>query len=285
MRTDQDSSLFLGSPADIQREIRCLIKGSRSMKVAVAFIGRQKWSDLFQDYRGKVQVICWLDTVNTDPYAVEGMKEQRDKFEVKQIDSMHAKVYLAPGAAAVVGSANLSTPALANSTSGQHEAAVLVRRREIVNEIGQWFDEKWRSEARDITPDDFARAKAKYDAARAARSDNLDSIRLVGGPTKPGMADAVVTSAADSSMQGPVSSTDDVTVPQFTPISTMPMSPVDGRPLYRGGRRRRCLYVRCARGNEARDPRTRSHRTHNRIPLQPSFHARRVSRGALGYCD
>ena len=115
-------------------------------------------------------MICWLSSTNTNPYAVEEMRNQAG-FAVRQIDWMHAKVYLAPGAAAVVGSANLSEPALSDSgTAGQYEAASLITEREEIAAVGHWFDQMWGYDARAITDVDITVAKERYDAARSARS-------------------------------------------------------------------------------------------------------------------
>jgi hypothetical protein len=120
---------------------------------------------LFGEYRGNLQVICWLKSPGTNPYAVEEMMKQ-PRIKVRQVDSMHAKVYLAPGAAAIVGSANLSGVALGDrETAGRHEAAVLLEEPGVVKEIAQWFDRLWSSKACvDITDEDIRAAKIVYDA-------------------------------------------------------------------------------------------------------------------------
>src|SRR5438105_4684218 len=84
---------------------------------------------------------------------------------------MHCKVYLCPNMAAVVGSANLSQSALSEAEiSGQDEAAVQIRERYIVKEIGDWFNALWRdSRTERIKVSDVAVAKDVWNRARKAR--------------------------------------------------------------------------------------------------------------------
>jgi len=94
------------------------------MKVAVAFVNECS-RDFFEGYPGELQVICWLKSTGTNPRAVAKLMK-RARTTVRQLDKMHAKVYLAPGAAAIVGSANLSEVALGDfGMTGRHEAAGL----------------------------------------------------------------------------------------------------------------------------------------------------------------
>src|SRR5438445_6106369 len=137
--------MFLSTPSQIRRAIGLLAARASRMELAVAFIG-QDWRDAIADFGGPLRVICWLSSTNTDPEAVEQMM-RRPHIQVRQRDSMHAKVYLAPGVGAVVGSANLSRRALAEiEESGQDEAAVMLRDRPNLNAIETWFRLLWQSE-------------------------------------------------------------------------------------------------------------------------------------------
>ncbi len=70
-----------------------MIRNSVLMKIAVAFVGRH-WRNLFADYNGRVQLICWLSSTNTNPYAVEEMRNQPG-FEVRQVDIKDDDIALA----------------------------------------------------------------------------------------------------------------------------------------------------------------------------------------------
>lgn len=66
----------------------------------------------------------WLTRGATDPEAVKQLMRPGSGFKVRHLHAMHAKVYLAawPKGFAVVGSANLSSPALAgNDHAGNTE--------------------------------------------------------------------------------------------------------------------------------------------------------------------
>src|SRR6478736_6661190 len=99
---------FLKNPAESRKALDRLQSGKR-LDLAVAFIGADWW-ELLSDYGGKLRVICWLSSTNTNPYAVEDLMN-RPSTEVKQRDSMHCKVYISPAKGAIVGSANLSKAA------------------------------------------------------------------------------------------------------------------------------------------------------------------------------
>lgn len=155
-----EACAFLRSPSEIHAAIAELTKKSPRMKLAVAYISPH-WRSVFANYIGTVQVICWLDSTNTNPNAVEEIMKN-SRFMVRQAHSMHAKVYLAPGIGAVVGSANLSSTALNDSdTAGKYEAAVLVKDVHVVHQIAEWFEKLWQS-ADVIEDDDLTRAKEAF---------------------------------------------------------------------------------------------------------------------------
>ena len=162
--------LFLPDPPAIRVALHQLTHKSGKLDVAVAFIGADWW-DLLGNFSGKTRVICWLSSVNTNPYAVAGML-RRANLRAKQHNSMQAKIYLAPKVGAIVGSANLSKAALNEfDTAGQCEAAVLVRDRTALSEINSWFEEMWTSAStREITSPQLAAAKSAWDEARANAS-------------------------------------------------------------------------------------------------------------------
>jgi phosphatidylserine/phosphatidylglycerophosphate/cardiolipin synthase-like enzyme len=127
---------FLENPRDIRRAVRDLVRRAKRMDLAIAFVG-QDWRDAIADFRGRLWVVCWLSSTNTNPYAVQQMMRE-DRVEVRQRDVMHAKVYLARAVGAVVGSANLSRRALDSAdVSGQYDAAVLLRDAANRSAIGQ----------------------------------------------------------------------------------------------------------------------------------------------------
>ncbi len=167
---------FLRNPPEIRKAI-CTLQSGKELCLAVAFVGAD-WNQLLSDYQGSLRVVCWLSSTNTNPYAVESLMKRRDT-NVKQRNSMHCKVYLAPKFGAVVGSANLSQAALSeDDISGQDEAAVLVVLPSIVGQIGDWFEALWNDrKTHCIKEPDIVAAKVAYDkrprsaAAKKTRGD------------------------------------------------------------------------------------------------------------------
>ena len=158
---------YLSTPKSIRK---CLVRGldaTASLDAAVAFIGTD-WANILGTFSGPVRLVCWLSSTNTNPYAVEQMM-QRENFCVVHQPAMHAKVYLLKGdrSSCIVGSANLTGAALSiDSASGQYEAAIYVRSKDLVQIITHWFDELWEV-ARPITQTDLASAKEAWKKARS----------------------------------------------------------------------------------------------------------------------
>ena len=62
---------FLPNTAAIRRAVHILFRSNR-IDMAVAFI-RADWEEILAGYGGKLRVICWLSSTNTDPYAVKSL--------------------------------------------------------------------------------------------------------------------------------------------------------------------------------------------------------------------
>jgi hypothetical protein len=156
----QADSKFLPNPGAIRREIHYLASASKRLDLAVAFIGPE-WQRLLSNFAGPIRAVCWLNHPATDPDAVK-LLISRHNAAVKQRNGLHTKVYLAPGNGAIVGSANLSHPALTEKIGiPQCEAALAVYDRKRVEEIGKWFNSLWgdRPQTRGISEADLERAK------------------------------------------------------------------------------------------------------------------------------
>ena len=131
---------FLRDPGAIRKCIAKTLEESNSLDAAVAFVGRD-WADIIGTFSGRVRVICWLSSPNTNPYAVDQMMTRKN-ICVRQLSAMHAKVYILKGESprCVVGSANLTGAALSEeNASGQYEAAVEVSDRRRVGIVERWF--------------------------------------------------------------------------------------------------------------------------------------------------
>ncbi len=156
---------FLGDRAAIRAAIVDSFRAAKSADVAVAFIGHD-WAELIGQTKAQLRVICWFASTATNPIAVCQMLERG--IRVRQVDEMHAKVYLTYGqaAAAIVGSANLSRAGLSSDDAlGRHEAALVVRGGSELAVIAKWFEQLWRASS-EITNQDIQAATAAWRAAR-----------------------------------------------------------------------------------------------------------------------
>ena len=162
---------FLSSPGSIRKCLVNELQDAESLDAAVAFIGRD-WADILGTFPGPVRIVCWLSSPNTNPFSVEQMM-QRDRICVRQLSTMHAKVYILNGHTprCIVGSANLTGAALSEeNASGQYEAAVDIVEREVVQTISRWFADLWGN-ADLISDSDLSSAKDAWEKAQSTRSN------------------------------------------------------------------------------------------------------------------
>lgn len=159
---------FLGSPAEIRAALVRAFANANEVDAAVAFVG-EDWWNILGTTLAPVRLVCWLSSTNTNPYAVEQMLAYG--FSVRQLDRMHAKVYLTRGKtpSAIIGSANISGAALASDdAAGQVEAAAWVSTPTAIADVAAWFDKIWQ-QARKISSTDIETAKRAWRAAHAGR--------------------------------------------------------------------------------------------------------------------
>lgn len=162
---------FLPHPRAIRRALADALHKADRLDLAVAFVGSD-WADILGGFDlQQARLICWLLSTNTNPFAVRQMIARG--VRVRHAKAMHAKVYLARGskALAIVGSANLSSAALADDEAGgQFEAAIEVRSAPAVSRIAAWFDALWRSDAvSEVSDADLDGAELAWKAARKSR--------------------------------------------------------------------------------------------------------------------
>lgn len=159
---------FLSSPAEIRAALVRAISIANALDVAVAFVG-EDWWNILGTTSAPVRLVCWLSSTNTNPFAVEQMLMRG--FSVRQLDRMHAKVYLARGKTptAIIGSANISGAALAGDDAvGQFEAAASVSAPATIADVTAWFNKIWQ-QARKISSTDIETAKRAWRVAHTGR--------------------------------------------------------------------------------------------------------------------
>src|ERR1044071_2221803 len=146
--------------SQLTKAIRRLIASKRPIKAAIAYWGSGAFETLGLDSRRKnVKVICCLANGKSDPNVISKFAKR-----ARQNDRLHAKVIWTP-TAAIVGSANASSnglPEEENKTVGLVEAGILIDDKELLKEIGSWFDSEFKKAAR-ITKLDLKQAKEARD--------------------------------------------------------------------------------------------------------------------------
>jgi hypothetical protein len=94
-------------------------------------------------------------------------KSESKQSGLKQLDWLHAKVYLFDNVA-IVGSANASASGLTlegEEAVGLREAALMTTDRRSLRGIRQWFDETW-SASEPVEDDDLSWAQARWTTRR-----------------------------------------------------------------------------------------------------------------------
>lgn len=133
------------------------------VRCAVAFWGKGA-EGLFGPAVRNAKIICNLSMGGTNPAQIDLLMKGR-RFEIKQCDNLHAKVYI--GEKVVITSANASVNGLGVEGT---EAGTWIEAGVSLSEIGilvPWFDALW-DRCREITPDDIKSAKDIWDRRRRA---------------------------------------------------------------------------------------------------------------------
>ena len=141
---------------------------SPTVDCAVAFWGHHA-NGWFKRAR-KVRIICNLRSGCTDADLIAGFLEKRDKYQVRQCDRLHAKVYIG-GDKAVVTSANASTNGIGSKDGkGWIEAGIFL---DGAKKQQEWFNSLWDDAklVREVTPADIALAGLKAQELAAALKD------------------------------------------------------------------------------------------------------------------
>ncbi|MEQ8651221.1 MAG: phospholipase D family protein [Kiloniellales bacterium] len=153
--------------AEATDQISNLIK-SGNPRLAVAFWGdgAAKRLGLLSNTSG-CQVICNLKMGGTNPREIKLLLDAG--VSVRQLDTLHAKVYLADGGA-LVGSSNASANGLSfqgGECSGWEEANLRVESGPTHDAIAKWFEQLWQSgEARPVTKSDLTLAQEIWSRRR-----------------------------------------------------------------------------------------------------------------------
>lgn len=157
--------------------IKFLAKETK-LRIAVAFIGNGA-SKLINHAATDVKITCNLSMGGTNPNEVQILINRFGQKNVKQIDNLHAKLYIGEKYA-IVGSANMSVNGLGTQPKGLREAGYKFKLGQPSGERSvDWFDVLWK-DAREITDEDIADAKEKWNSGSPARNGDwkADSLNI-----------------------------------------------------------------------------------------------------------
>lgn len=164
------------SGEEIPEEIKSALSAADEAKLAVAFWGDGALDRLgLSEFQGKAQIVCDLWSGACNPGVISELLE---RFEVRTLGRMHAKVYWTPKKA-VAGSANASSNGLGSEGTEVlegWEAAVALTEAPALHKISGWFDKVWDA-AEPVSKQDINKAKANWKWNRDKRPLN----RRVGG--------------------------------------------------------------------------------------------------------
>lgn len=140
--------------------IKKLLMTEPTLRIATAFIGSGA-NQLIGNNCTDVKIVCNLTMGGTNPHEVATLIQQFGKSNVRQINNLHAKLYI--GAEyAIVGSANMSNNGLGFQPTALREAGYMFPLDPSnPHDSLDWFDQLW-GEAREITPKDLRDAEEKW---------------------------------------------------------------------------------------------------------------------------
>ncbi len=143
----------------LSKEIKKLLAIENNLRIAVAFIGdgANQWINAKD-----VKIICNLTMGGTNPQEIRRLIERFGKNNIKQIDNLHAKLYIG-SEYAIVGSANMSSNGLGNQPNALREAGYKFKVDQPSGKRSlDWFDNDWWNNALSITQQDLQEAAGTW---------------------------------------------------------------------------------------------------------------------------
>lgn len=140
--------------------IKKLLMTEPTLRIATAFIGTGA-SQLIGHKSTDVKIVCNLTMGGTNPHEVATLIQRFGKNNIRQINNLHAKLYIG-SEYAIVGSANLSNNGLGFQPTALREAGYMFPLDlSSQHDSLDWFDQLW-GEAREITSKDLKDAEEKW---------------------------------------------------------------------------------------------------------------------------
>ncbi len=156
---------------NVKKEIKNLVGSGSTLKIAVAYWGKGATKELGLDKlptNSLVTVICDLMSGACNPKEISCLRKHIGNDAVKQLDGLHAKVWLTENGA-IIGSSNASANGLGfegNETNTLIEANFFIKSQAALNAIDKWFD---NLKPKDISPSDLKRAEKLWKRRRLGR--------------------------------------------------------------------------------------------------------------------
>jgi len=171
------ATAILTSPTDIRRAIKRAITKAPAC-IAVPFWGRHALEALGLNKRDSkgVRILCNLSAGGCNPDVIRALISLG--FQVRALESLHAKVYLGPKSA-VLGSANASIDGLGldKKNPGWNEACTVIDDPDAVKQLGDWFELLWK-DAADLSKPQTAQILLEQ-ADRAPPALRVDPVDLL----------------------------------------------------------------------------------------------------------
>jgi hypothetical protein len=157
---------------NVKKEIKNLVGSGSTLKIAVAYWGKGATKELGLDKlptNSLVTVICDLMSGACNPKEISCLRKHIGNDAVKQLDGLHAKVWLTENGA-IIGSSNASANGLGfegNETKSLIEANLFITNQDTLKSIDTWFE---NLNHRKITDKDLKRAEKLWKRRRVGRS-------------------------------------------------------------------------------------------------------------------
>ena len=173
----------------ITHKIKKLVQNAETLDIAVAFWGYGAFELLGLDQidkenRKNVRIICNLGHGGTNPSEIENLIKQ--KFEVRHLNTLHAKTYISEKAI-IVGSANASANGLGHEASeidSWEESAIFQTDNQVIHHARNWFEELY-NRSKCVTPEYIKEAKNIWGKRRTQRKmlygskDNISLLEVI----------------------------------------------------------------------------------------------------------
>lgn len=177
---------FLGA-SDTMTEIKELLASGSLVKAAVSYWGDGAIDSLCINDSQELTIVCDILSGGCNPVEIRRLIRILGKERVLTYDRLHAKVWLGKNLA-IVGSSNASSNGLGFEKA---EAASLVEANlvtdslDVLPMIANWWEEKIRKHAREITESDLRRAQKLRERHRRIRPLDLHGDLLTGLQAQP----------------------------------------------------------------------------------------------------